>query len=254
MATLEIWRPVVEALESWHAADLRAPLWLRDDDSVEPTPALERLIDLTAEHDIPLALAVVPANAGKALAHALRAAGHVTPIVHGWAHRNYAPKGEKKQEFGLHRPIEAMRQDLSLALSKVRELFPFQLAPMFVPPWNRIAPELIPILRELDYTALSTFGATSAENRASPEINTHVDIIDFRGTRRCREHGVLAQEIAVALSYSFQHGRCAVGILSHHLVHDEAAFEFLAGFFSIARQEYWLSAQELIERRTGPVG
>jgi Polysaccharide deacetylase len=249
----EIWRPVFEALDIWHAADLRAPLWLRDDDSIEPTPPLDRLVDLAARHEIPLALAVVPANAGEALARDLRTARHVTAIVHGWAHRNHAPEGEKKEEFGAHRAIETMRQELSLAISRIRDLFPDRMAAMFVPPWNRIATELIPILRELGYAALSTFGV-SIKNRGIAEINTHVDIIDFRGTRRCREHSVLAKELAAALSHSFHHGRYAVGILSHHLVHDEAAFEFLASFLSIAREESWLSAPQLIERRTGLAG
>jgi hypothetical protein len=245
MMNQEIWRPVFEALDMWHAANLKAPLWLRDDDSVKPTASLDRLIELTALHEIPLALAVVPANAGQALAQDLRTATHVTAIVHGWAHRNHAPEGEKKQEFGTHRAIGTMRQELSLAMARTRELFPDRMAAMFVPPWNRIASELIPTLRELGYTALSTFGV-SIKNRPIQEINVHVDIIDFRGTRRCREHNVLAKELAAALSHSFHNDRYAVGILSHHLAHDEAAFEFLANFFSIARHESWLSASQLI--------
>lgn len=253
MNSQELWRPVFEALDSWHAAGLRAPLWLRDDDSVEPTPPLDRLIGLTERHEIPLALAVIPAHAGEALARALPAAKHVTPVVHGWAHRNHAPKDEKKQEFGAHRPIDAMRHELFLAMTRMRDLFQDQMAAMFVPPWNRIAPELIPALRELGYAALSTFGVSTG-NQEIPEINTHVDIIDFRGTRRCRDHRVLSRDIAATLSCSFHHGRHAVGILSHHLVHDEAAFEFLADLFSITRQESWLSAPQLIERRTGLAG
>jgi hypothetical protein len=180
-------------------------------------------------------------------------ARHVTPIVHGWAHQNHAPQGAKKQEFGAHRPLDTMRHELLLAMSRMKELFAERMAAIFVPPWNRIAPDLIPALRELGYAALSTFGVCT-ENRGIPEINTHVDIIDFRGTRGCRQHSVLAKDIAAALSHSFHHGRYAVGILSHHLVHDEAAFEFLADLFSIARQESWLSAPQLIERRTSLAG
>jgi hypothetical protein len=195
-------------------------------------------------------LAVVPAKASEVLARDLRNSRHVTAVPHGWAHRNHAPEGEKKQEFGAHRPIETMRQELFFAISRTRELFPDRMAAIFVPPWNRIAAELIPALRELGFAALSTFGV-SIENRGIPEINTHVDIIDFRGTRRCREHSALARELAAALSHSFHRSRYAVGILSHHLVHDEVAFEFLADFFSIARQESWLSAPQLIERQVG---
>jgi hypothetical protein len=254
MKSLDIWRPVFQALDAWHATGLRAPLWLRDDDAVEPTPALERLIVLTTRHSIPLALAVVPATAGKALAQKVRTATHLTPLVHGWAHRNHAPEGEKKQEFGPHRPVEAMHRELSLAVSRMREVFAEQMVPIFVPPWNRIAAELVPTLGELGYAALSTFGVALDDTRGIPEINTHIDIIDFRGTRRCREHGVLAREIAVALAHSLSHGRYPVGILSHHLVHDELAFDFLEALFSLASQESWLPAATLIERRAGLAG
>lgn len=254
MTSLEIWRPVRQAFDAWHAVGLRAPLWLRDDDAIEPTPALERLIVLTARHGIPLALAVVPATAGKALAQKVRTATHATPLVHGWAHRNHAPEGEKKQEFGPHRPVEAMRRELYLALSRMREVFAEQMAPIFVPPWNRIAAELVPMLGELGYAALSTFGVALDDKPAIPEINTHIDIIDFRGTRRCREHDVLAKEIAVALVHSLNHGRYPVGILSHHLVHDELAFDFLEALFSLTSQESWLPAAALIEGRAGLAG
>jgi hypothetical protein len=254
MTSLETWRPVHKALDVWHAAGAKAFLWLRDDDAVEPTPPLKRLIDLTARSQIPLALAVVPAKAGKTLARELPMAKHVTAIVHGWAHLNHAPEDQKKQEFGPHRPIDVMRQELFLAISKMNELFPSQTTPMFTPPWNRITPSLIPTLRELNYAALSRFGVATDDNHTIPEINTHVDIIDFRGTRRCKEPKKLANELASALSHSFHHGRYAVGILSHHLVHDEAAFEFLADLFSVTQQELWLTVPRLIERRTALVG
>lgn len=254
MTKLEIWDPVRHAVDAWHAAGLKAPLWLRDDDAFEPTPALDRLSFLTVRHGIPLALAVVPATTGKPLAQKVRTATHVTPLVHGWAHRNHAPEGEKKQEFGPHRPVEAMRRELSLALSRMRDVFGEQMAPIFVPPWNRIAAELVPMLGELGYAALSTFGVALDDNPAIPEINTHIDIIDFRGTRRCREHGALAKEIGVALAHSLDHGRYPIGILSHHLVHDELAFDFLETLFSLTAQESWLSAVALIERRAALAG
>jgi hypothetical protein len=255
MTEARIWEPVVEALDRWSAAGLRAPLWLRDDDAVEPSPALDRLTILAARFKVPIALAIIPAATGKALAATLENQLHVAPIVHGWAHRNHAAEGEKKQEFGPHRPLSEMRDELTRGLHKMKALYGTRLVPILVPPWNRIACELVECLSAIGYAAFSTFGLTSAAPvpGSIPEINTHIDLIDFRGTRKCRDHGLLAGAVAATLSHSLDHGRYPVGVLSHHLIHDAAAFDFLEGLFSVANRHLWLSPGELIGRRIGLV-
>ncbi|TGS51521.1 polysaccharide deacetylase, partial [bacterium M00.F.Ca.ET.179.01.1.1] len=50
------WQPLVEELARWQRADRKAEFWLRDDDAVDPTPALYRLLDLTGPFAIPGAL------------------------------------------------------------------------------------------------------------------------------------------------------------------------------------------------------
>jgi hypothetical protein len=248
-----VWQPVHEALDRWSKAGLKAPFWLRDDDAVEPSAALDRLIAIAAPFRVPVGLAVVPCPTGKPLAERLRNEPYVVPVVHGWAHRNHAPEGEKKQEFGLHRPLHEMQEDLTRGLAKMRALYASRLVPMFVPPWNRIAPPAVNILRSIGYTAISTFGPAPAVSagHSLPELNTHVDIIDFRGTRSCRDPGLLAGSIAATLMHSLDHGRYAVGILSHHLVHDKAAFQFLEDLLLVTHRHLWLSPADLIERRVG---
>jgi hypothetical protein len=253
MTEARIWQPVGEALDRWSAAGLRAPLWLRDDDAVEPSPALERLTALAARFQVPVALAIIPAATGKALAEALESQLHMAPIVHGWAHRNYAAEGEKKQEFGPHRPLSEMKQDLTRGLQKMKALYGTRLVPILVPPWNRIAPQLVECLSEIGYAAFSTFGLASASPVPSsiPEINTHIDLVDFRGSRKCRDHGLLAGAVAAALTHSLDHGRYPVGVMSHHLIHDTAAFDFLEDLFSVTNRHLWLSPGELIGWRIG---
>lgn len=253
MTEARIWQPVIEALDRWTMAGLKAPFWLRDDDAIEPSPALDRLTALAARFKVPIALAIIPAATGKALAAKLQSELRIAPIVHGWAHRNHAPDDEKKQEFGPHRPVSEMHVELTRGLHKLKALYGARLVPMFVPPWNRMAPQVAERLGSIGYTAFSTFGLASAvrANGSIPEINTHIDLIDFRGTRRCRDHGLLAGSVAATLSHSLDHGRYAVGILSHHLIHDAAAFDFLEGLLSIAGGHLWLSPRDLVERRIG---
>ena len=85
-------------------AGRRPVFWLRDDDAVAPGAALDRLLGLTGRFEVPVALAVIPAHAGTALAERIADERLVTVVVHGWSHENHAPPGKKKQELGLHRP------------------------------------------------------------------------------------------------------------------------------------------------------
>ena len=202
-------------------------LWLRDDDAVRPTPALDRLLQLTAAAGVPLTLAVIPAPwdqppTGPELAGHLRDRPDVTIAVHGWSHRNHAPEGVKKQELGPHRPIDEMRAELRAGLMRLATLHGTHAQPLLVPPWNRIAPELLALLIEDGFTAISTFGA----ERPGPGlrvINTHLDLIDWHGTRGGRDPAMLWSELADLAESGLAH----VGVLTHHLVHDDAAWDFL---------------------------
>ena len=65
-----------------------------------------------------------------------------------------------------------------------------------------------------------------------PVINTTVDIIDWHGTRGCREYALIIGEIVSQLDAALADPRLPpIGILTHHLVHDEAAWAFLETLF-----------------------
>ena len=250
MADLDLWQPVAAALEEHSRLGVSPQFWLRDDDASCPAGALDRLIELTARFRIPVALAIIPASTGEDLAARLGPHSHAVPIVHGWAHKNHAGIGEKKQEFGTHRSLAEMQNELKRGLETMNKLYPDRLVPMFVPPWNRIAPELIGCLDDAGYSALSRFGPPDvpiADGIAN--INTHVDIMDWRGGKTCKDHEVLTRLLAEALTQSLAGGRYPIGILTHHLVHDEAAWNFLENLFSFAQSQRWLSAEELVGQR-----
>ncbi|TIU25023.1 MAG: polysaccharide deacetylase, partial [Mesorhizobium sp.] len=108
MTSDQIWQPLVEELACRQRADRKAEFWLRDDDAVDPTPALDRLLDLTGEFAVPVTLAVIPALTDEKLVARLDEAPHATVAIHGWTHRNHAPEDQKKQELGAHRPREVV--------------------------------------------------------------------------------------------------------------------------------------------------
>lgn len=244
-----IWLPLINELDRWHEARITARLWLRDDDAVAPTSLLDELGGLTERFRIPVTLAIIPASTGADLVEHLRNTPHMTPAIHGWLHANHAPQGEKKQEYGLHRGREAVLEELTGALERMRSLYGDRLVPMLIPPWNRIAPELMPDLPGLGYRALSAFGEPILEVTGLAVVNTHVDLIDFRRTRRCHEHEFLARQIAGELARSRLSDGSAVGILSHHLVEDPSAMRFLKDLFTVTTNHpacRWTEIADLI--------
>jgi len=251
MTSDPIWQPLVEELARWQRADRKAELWLRDDDAVDPTPALDRLLDLTGAFAVPVTLAVVPAPTDGKLVVLLDKAPHAMVAIHGWAHRNHAPEDQKKQELGAHRPREAVLDDLARGLSRVTGLHGARAVPMLVPPWNRIDTGALSDLGSIGFTALSVFGPPKPAPLAV--INSNVDIMDWHATRACHDHGLLVQAIIAQLQHAFDGGE-PVGLLTHHLVHDESAWLFLERLFTVtARTEAsaWLPISTLIERSAG---
>ncbi len=247
---MTLWQPLRDELARWRDADRAVSLWLRDDDAIEPTPALDRLADLACGHDVPVALAIIPARTAPALANRLAAEKIIHPVVHGWSHANHASPPEKKQELGLHRPRDAVLSELARGLARLREFHGDRLTPMLVPPWNRIDPSLLDDLPALGFTGLSAFGHKLTSRPGLAVVNTHIDIVDSRAGNRCRDHGTLiaglVQELQQARAAG---GRTPVGVLSHHLVSDDDAFRFLADLFTITAQSgavSWRAPAELL--------
>ena len=225
------WSPLLAELDRWRAQDLRLPLWWRDDDAVTTTPQLTRLTELSESLDLPVHLAVIPQGADEKLAAYTVDHPNLIPVVHGFAHKNHAPQDEKKSEFRLHRPLPDIVQDAASGLQTLRTLFGDRLCPMFVPPWNRVAPEVAAQLPSLGYRVLST-ATPRKQAMAAPgmeQINTHLDPIDWRGTRGLRNPDLLIAQTTTLLR-DRREGRADAlepfGVLTHHLVHDPDIWAF----------------------------
>lgn len=218
--------------------------WLRDDDAIQPTEPLDTLLKLTEHHSIPLTLAVIPAFTDRALVNRLETMSHVKVAVHGWSHANYAQSNEKKQELGNHRPLSEVFDELRRGFEYLSGLYQSQFVPLLVPPWNRISPEVLQGLHELGFHGVSIFGAEAKTGITT--INTQVDIIDWKGTRG----GCSIVDLEASILSQLEMGIFSIGILSHHLVHDVAAWDFLEKFFAATSGHpavRWCSITELLD-------
>lgn len=223
------WAELRQELAVWRAQGRALPIWWRDDDAVAVTPALEQLLGLAETLEVPVHLAIIPAMAEADLAARLRAHPLAVPMVHGWAHLNHAPAGAKKAEFG--HPRADATAELALGLARMNTLFPVDNISFFVPPWNRIDHGLISVLPAAGYAGLSTFTPRTATYPAEGllQINTHLDPIFWRNGGGLVPPDQLITRL-VKLLRDRREGHTdeaePLGILTHHLVHDPAIWNF----------------------------
>jgi hypothetical protein len=245
---MSAWDDFARECAEWPAGG--ATLWWRDDDAVADTPALARLFSIA--EDIPLALAVVPADLEASLAPALDIPS-TTVLQHGYAHTNHAPGHEKKMELGPHRPFPHTLGDIAQGWARLEAAFGARARTILVPPWNRIAPALVPFLPEIGFKGLSTFGPRRRTEpvRGLVQANCHADLIDWRGGRAFageeRVLGALIRHLSARRTH-LAPAEEPTGLLTHHLVHDDAAWQFLARLVQECRRQRaitWLAADEV---------
>jgi predicted glycosyltransferase len=228
------WAELAALLASIHARHDHVSIWWRDDDAIAPSLALEHLLQLSKRYQAPLALAVIPQQVDPALVSFLQGTD-CDIVVHGIAHKNHAPQDHKKQELGFQ-PLDDLIAALQHSRNQLQNLFGPRALPVLVPPWNRIDPALIPQLPALGFTGLSTFKPRLAEEAAPGlrQINTHCDPVDWRQGGQLRPEAALVRELTAQLARLSQTPpaqREPFGLLTHHLIHDDAIWAFLDRLF-----------------------
>lgn len=253
------WDELDRELDAWQALGRTATFWWRDDDARQATPSLGRLLALSHELDVPIALAVVPVGADASLVRRLAGRPQVVVLQHGYAHHNHARPEEKKCEFGPHRPVPQMLDELAAGWNRLSALFPEQALPVVVPPWNRIDDDLVPALPEIGSRGFSTSGPRPSMKPVPGlrQVNVHVDIIDW-SRARCFVglQDALRQTLRhlVARRTGTVDASEPTGLLTHHLYHDGACWEFSAEFLRRSRTHpavRWLDAVTLFAPAPG---
>lgn len=232
------WTDLGAELDAWRAAGRIATLWWRDDDATRETPALAHLLNLSARHDVPVALAVIPRDADATLAPLLAGCRQAFALQHGFAHANHAPDGARQEEYGPHRPRAAMLAELARGWLRIADL-PRAL-PVLVAPWNRMDPDLVAYLPEAGLHGVSTLGPRPGRDPAPGVrcVNVHVDIMDWHGSG-----GFIGD--ATALDQVLDHLRARragavdadepTGLMTHHGFHDDGCWGFIDRFLDVTR-------------------
>jgi hypothetical protein len=230
------WRALGEEIARWRDAGRVVEFWWRDDDASGPSVPLERLLALASRSNVPLALAVVPAGADAQLLAGL--APGIAVLQHGADHRNRAAAGEKKNEFPASEPDSSALARLTAARQRLSALAGRRWVAVLAPPWNRIQPALVPRLAAAGFLGLSRYGQRDTTGTQDlTQINTHVDLIDWRAGR-----GFAGEEPLLRLAVGHLRAKRSgtadaaepTGFLTHHARHDERAWAFLERLFEFA--------------------
>jgi hypothetical protein len=249
------WADLDREFDAWGRSGQVATLWWRDDDAVRMTPALGRLLDLAA--GTPISLAVIPGRVIEAnvpeLQRVLEGCADLSVLQHGWMHINHAPQGAKRSELGDDRPVALIMTELAAGWRRLSALFGRLALPVLTPPWNRLAASLPPRLPAAGYVGLSTTGARSPAE-ASPglvQVNTHADLGAWPGGGFIGAPTALGRLVAHLRARRSGAADAAepTGLLTHHLVQDEATAGFIAQLLAVTRNHpasRWVRAAEAL--------
>ncbi len=234
-------------LRAWRRAGRAARLWWRDDDARGATRPLLRLLALSDRHATPLALAVIPNRRITEVVRAVVFRPQVVLVQHGVDHVN-RNDGEIAGEF----PATWGRAELVARLQAGWAMLAGlpQSLKVFAPPWNDVHPQLPTALAAAGYAACSAWGEVVAGGEP-PRLDAHLDLLRWRPGARFRGRRRFLCDLRRALRARRITGQwdAPIGLLTHHLDHDEAAWAFLDKFLAWSSAEpalSWVGLQNLL--------
>ena len=215
------WDKVRAELDLWAKVGRTAAFWWRDDDAQDVSHELDAMLRVAKSFDVTIGLSVIPAKLKPRLAQHLGRTQAAQILVHGYRHENFARQREAKREFSSARPLDEMTGELAQGASILREAFRGRVLPVLVPPWNRIAPSVVRELPRLGYRGLSTWKPRLASHPVAGllQVNTHLDVIDWRRGRVIKDERLIAGLLVRKLRWRRMHRTRAaepLGLLTHH--------------------------------------
>lgn len=233
--------PELEALLAARARPLR--LWWRDDDAGRAAPSLDRLLDLAARYEAPVALAVVPQWLEGACAVRIARCPQACVLQHGVAHHDHALPGERKIELGGAAAPDALGLAVMAGRERLAAAFGRRFLPVMVPPWNRIALPVLLALQRWGFVGWSGWHGSPPDLAALRRVDTHLDAIAWRAGRRARHVDELWADLVQLLRAG---AREPIGLLTHHLVTGDDGFAALDRLLRVVQDHPGLALQDAV--------
>ena len=200
--------------------------FFRNDDVGWEDARLFDLLDVFAQYEVPIDLAVIPKSISRETAarlHKLVAerSGYVSVHQHGFAHVNHEQTG-RKCEFGDSRSLELQHADIAAGKELLSDLLGPITDPIFTPPWNRCTAFTAACLQNEGFTLLSR-DITAKQLDIADLMELPVSIDWFGHRKRVR---LSPGEIGVSLSAAVTLQE-PVGVMLHHALVDDEEREMI---------------------------
>ncbi|MFT4252470.1 MAG: polysaccharide deacetylase [Caulobacter sp.] len=221
-------------LALWRRAGHRPVVWWRDDDARRPGPALTLLLGMSVRYDAPLTVAAIPDGDLPALAAACAGVSGAELAIHGFRHENRAPEGRPSGEVVDGDSLAEVLAALDVALAAFARAC---VRPeLFVPPWNNVHRTLETALA-VRGLGLSGYDGPVAPEGLPPRVDAHLDLMRWKPTARFRGARRFLDRARRLLAERRRRRAWnePIGLLTHHLDHDEAAWRFLALILPVLR-------------------
>jgi hypothetical protein len=184
------------------------------------------LLDVFAQYEVPIDLAVIPKSISRETAarlHKLVAerSGYVSVHQHGFAHVNHEQTG-RKCEFGDSRSLELQHADIAAGKELLSDLLGPITDPIFTPPWNRCTAFTAACLQNEGFTLLSR-DLTAKQLDIADLMELPVSIDWFGHRKRVR---LSPDEIAASLGAAVT-SQEPVGVMLHHALVDDEEREMI---------------------------
>ncbi len=202
---------------------------------------------------MPLALAVIPDRVDDALGAWLESRPLLSVLQHGFAHVNHAAAGERSIELGGELPPARALAELERGRARLDRLFGDRFVPVLVPPWNRIAADLLPGLPTLGLHGLSTMRVRKTARPAAGllQVNAHLDPVHWRADRgfigSYPAIAILVQHL-VARRTGYRDRDEPTGLLTHHRAQNDGVWHFaerLLPFVNEHPAARWIGAAQI---------
>ena len=248
------WDILNQELDQWQKDGRTAIFWWRDDGAGKLNNQLDRLLKLRKKLDISIALSAIPTLVDNLFWSRLSHEESIEILQNGYSHYNFADTYEAKTELNGTRPIEHILADLAVGMQK-RAQHPKAL-PVLVPPWNHIAPQLIPLLPEIGYCGLSSLGPRPSPMLPPTLKQNNVHISPFGNLNNKDTHTFLGTQLSISKAIinlkdtrtKKNNGRDIIGLLSQHDIQDEDTWVFIEKFITYTKYHQavkWTSASDV---------
>ena len=154
--------------------------WWRDDDVIDDTDELNKLLEFSIANNVPSYLAVIPKTLSDDAINKIKEHHNISVMQHGYSHNNYANVGEPFNEFGQHRNLEAQLKEIRIGFEKLITSFGNQFVPVFVPPWGHIAESVIEKLSTIGIKGISLIGHSDKNYPCLFNKNVDIDIFSWK--------------------------------------------------------------------------